>query len=90
MWSRDGRELFYVNGKTLMAVPIKLSPSFDFSSGRKVCDLPANALGITDAAGNGKEFLVWLSRAQDAMSSQVNVVVGWFGELKEKFQGNKQ
>ena len=31
-WSRDGKELFYVEGGTLMAVPVEASPNFSVGS----------------------------------------------------------
>ncbi len=89
-WSRSGKELLYTDGKTVMKVDVKFEPTFDFSSPQKVCDLPSSSFGVYDVTPDGKRFVVGLTRAREVTATQVNVVVGWFDELKKKFSQNSK
>lgn len=67
-----------------MEVAVKLSPVFDFSPPKKILDLPESWNGFWDASPDGKRFIIGVTKATDLMPSQVNIVVGWFEELKKK------
>lgn len=86
-WSRKGSELLYSDGAGLMKVDVRPGPSFDFSPPQKVCALPSSLFAIFDVTPDGRRFLVGLTRAQELSATQVNVVVGWFEELEQKFAG---
>jgi serine/threonine protein kinase len=88
-WSRSGRELFYVSGASLMAVDVSLQPSFDFSTPRKLCDVPSSTSGPRDISSDGQKFLLIASPTQQITATRVNVVLEWFEELKEKFSGKE-
>jgi len=83
VWSRDGRELFYRNGDQMMSVPIETAPTFrpgraevlfegDFSYG--YLDWSSNY----DVAPDGSRFVM----IEDGPVSKLQVVVGWFEELR--------
>ena len=42
-WSRDGRELFYFSGQTLMGLPIRLQPTFSSGAPTALFDAPVLA-----------------------------------------------
>ena len=92
MWSPDGKQLFYVDSNAkLFAVDIQTTPAF---SPGPPTELPiAGALhpipGLRnyDITPDGKRFLVVLPAKNDATkgaTAQINVVVNWFEELKQR------
>ena len=88
-WNRNGKELFYVNGTSLMVVDISLQPTFDFTTPKKVCEIPPSSSGPWDISPDGKRFMLVVSPTQQFTTTKVNVVLEWFEELKEKFAGKK-
>ncbi len=46
-WSRDGKELFYFSGQTLMAVPVSVRPKFSKETSVALFDAPIQA-GYSD------------------------------------------
>lgn len=89
MWSRNGKELFYLKDKSVMQIDVTLQPAFSWSVPRKLFDLPPTWFRIIDLAPDGQRFLVGLSRSQELRTTQVNVVLEWFKELDEKFASQK-
>jgi len=88
-WQPDGKTLLYLSGSQVMEVDVRLSPSFDFSPPRKIINLPQTWNGFWDVSSDGKRFVVGAVRSGHVQPSQVNVVVGWFDELKKKFANAK-
>jgi TolB protein len=88
IWRSDGKSLIYQSRNQVMEVDVKLSPAFDFSPPRKILDLPASWNGFLSISPDGMKFVVGTSKSGDVQASQVNVVVGWFEELKKKFTDN--
>ncbi len=84
IWGRDGRELFYGSGGKLMKVDIAYENGIHFSPPRKVCDLPPSTFNVFDISRDGKRLVVGLSEGRKIQATQVDVVVGWFGELRRK------
>ncbi len=92
IWSHDGKQLFYVDSNArLFAVDIQTSPAF--SAGTPTALPIARALhpnpGLRnyDITHDGKHFLVVLPAQNDAgkvATAQINVVVNWFEELKQR------
>lgn len=87
-WQPDGKTLMYLSGRQVMEVDVMLSPSFDYSPPKKVIDLPQSWNGFIDITADGKKFIIGTSKTEDTQTAQVNVVVGWFEELKKKFSEN--
>jgi serine/threonine-protein kinase len=90
-WTKNGRELLYVEGRTLMTVEVTTTPSFDFSLPKKLFELPSNWNGpFFDPQPDGERVIVSLNAPHPQEATQINVVVGWFDELKQKFARNEQ
>jgi Tol biopolymer transport system component len=88
-WSRNGHELFYLSGRTVMVADVIPKSTLDFSPPRKLFDLPPSAFGFFDLSPDGSRFVVGLTQAQELNITQMNVVVNWFEELKEKYSGKR-
>ncbi len=86
IWSRDGRELCYVNGKTMMAVQIGSDPRSPVGTPEQLFVLEgpystAGNLWITYDISKSGRFLM-LRRIEDA-DVQLICVQNWFEELKQ-------
>src|SRR5262249_45000471 len=99
VWSRDGNQIFYqsfaVAGTSrLFAVEVRTQPAFTFGK-----PMPLAIDGITlppppthrnfDITPDGKQFIVvQASKSQSDTNQssipQINVVVNWFEELKQR------
>ncbi len=80
-WSRDGKELFYVAGDAVMAVPLR--PDGSFGAGRKLFDRSGFYFlwHSYDAAPDGKRFLM-IHRDAGSVPRQLNVILNWSAELQ--------
>jgi serine/threonine-protein kinase len=96
-WSRDGRELFFLENVlfgaqlSLMAVPIETDSGFKVGSPVKLIEGPYFAgPGVRgyDVTADGKRFLMvkepGLQSAPDATPASLVVVVDWQEELKRR------
>jgi len=89
-WSRDGRELFYRDfSGALIAVPVKLSPTFEAGASRRLFSDPAyRGSGSSlsdrtyDISPDGRRFVMIRNAAQPARS--LAVVQHWFDELRRR------
>ena len=86
-WSPDGRELFYLNGDAMMAVPIETEPAFKAGAPEMLFRKPnysSGALGW-DISPDGKRFLMMKEPDTTAGGPRkINIVVNWFEELKQR------
>ena len=95
VWSRSGRELFYINaaGAALMSVPIEVTTTFAagnptklFDHGGKYYNPPAGR--HYDVSPDGKRFVmiknVGTEDTTTAPSPTITVVLNWFEELKAR------
>ena len=85
-WSRDGKEIFYVEGDTLMAVPVNLSSSFSAGEPQRLFDGGGAFRGRAqqyDVAPDGRRFVV-AELVEAAPESTVQVVFNWFEEFREQ------
>jgi Tol biopolymer transport system component len=86
-WSRDGRELFYVDGRTIMSVPFE--PAEDVPSGppRRLFDVPIHVIFRTfapfkyDVTADGR--FLFVVRASDAPPPPLVIVTNWQSGLKK-------
>jgi serine/threonine-protein kinase len=90
VWSPDGRELFYAEQGKLMKVDVTTTPRVKFSSPYVVCPLPPAIYSVYGVSTDGKRFLVGIGESSKVVATQVNVVVGWFEELEQKFLSARQ
>jgi Tol biopolymer transport system component len=86
-WSRDGKELFYFSGQTLMAVPIGMRPTFSNGAPVALFDAPVQAGYTSDShrwqvAPDGKRFLLLANAGKD-QASPLDVVVNWPALLRK-------
>ena len=82
VWSRNGRELFYRNGNTVMAVDVQTAPAFRAGTPKVVFE---GNYGHYDAAPDGKKFLMITAPAvTQAPTDQMTVVLSWFEELRRR------
>ena len=87
-FSRNGKELFYSNGSSIMAVDVKSAPTFDFSVPRKLCTIPPNG-NPQDISLDGTRFLTLVFPLKQDTVSHLDVVTEWFEVVKSKFAVNK-
>jgi Tol biopolymer transport system component len=82
-WRRDGKELFYLRGSTLMAVDIK-SDGREFEAGLPNPLFDKMLPGITRnryvVSHDGQRFLI-ITPPEDQTNSDIHVVVGWQAKL---------
>ena len=85
-WNRDGKELFYLAGQTLMSVPVSLMPTFSTGTPVKLFDTPVqsgytNESDIWQVAPDGKRFLMLPPDGSQA-GPPLQVIVNWPALLK--------
>jgi serine/threonine-protein kinase len=95
VWSRDGRELFYRVGLTLMAVPVDTAPNFTagkpavlFEGNYVASDFPLTSAGY-DVSSDGQRFLMVRDVEPLAATAEIKVVVNWSEELKRRVPANQ-
>jgi len=86
-WSRDGKELFYIAGQTVIAVPVTLQPAFSSGSPMRLFDAPVqpwytNDTDRSQVASDGKRFLL-LVPAGETAAPPIDIVVNWPTLLKK-------
>jgi eukaryotic-like serine/threonine-protein kinase len=79
-WAPDGSTLYYRQGRSLMAAPASLRPSFNLGPAQKLFE--ADLLSF-EVAPDGQRFLL-LAPNPEANRGEIHVVVNWFKELKER------
>jgi eukaryotic-like serine/threonine-protein kinase len=89
VWNRNGRELFYRSGDKMMAVDITTQPSFAAGKPRMLFAGRYVSTGATfpnyDVSPDGQRFLILKPTEQAQVApTQINVVLNWFEELKQK------
>jgi Tol biopolymer transport system component len=86
VWSRDGRELFYLNGDAMMAVDVRTSPELAAGAPRKLFEgryvLSPNTVASYDVSADGQRFLRVQPLHADPPTDQIQVALSWFEELK--------
>jgi hypothetical protein len=85
VWSRDGRELFYLNGDKMMALEIATAPTFKAGAPRLLFEgrfvFSPNGVAAYDVAADGR-FLMVQPLHPDPPTNQIQVVLNWFEELR--------
>ena len=92
MWSRDGRQLYYVHeavtapGPTLWSVDIQTEPSFRIAKPRPLFTLPkrlAPGLRVVDFSTATNKFVALL-RPLNSDTREFSIVLNWFADLKRR------
>jgi Tol biopolymer transport system component len=94
-WNPNGRELFYRSGDKMMAVDIATQPSFTVGKPQMLFEGPYMPTPLTnpnyDVSPDGQRFLMLKpSESAEAAPTQINVVLNWFEELKQKVPTGKK
>jgi Tol biopolymer transport system component len=93
VWSRDGRELYYVTGDTVMSVPIGGGSNLKPGKAALLFRIPGRTATIVSSGSSsrrvisglspdGKRFLILT--AADQSVPQINVVLNWQSALKSQ------
>jgi serine/threonine-protein kinase len=95
VWNPNGRELFYRSGDKMMAVEITTQPGFSAGTPRMLFEgryeQPPVPLHNFDVSHDGQHFLMLKPVEQEqAAPTQINVVLNWFEELKQKVPTGKK
>ena len=90
-WSRDGKELFYVEGQTLVAVEVSSGSSFSVGEATRLFEHPGFLMPSNDSydiSTDGQRFILAQSVGEgpDAPEPSIRVVMNWFAE----FRGHEQ
>ncbi len=88
LWSPDGRELFFLQGRSLMTAPISTAGTFSVGAPRKLFDMPPALLLSTDTTTNfdiapDGRFLVVRQTSQENMAGHIVVALDWFQTLRK-------
>ena len=91
-WAGNG-ELFYRSGDKMMGVETTLKPSFSAGKPKVIFEgqyVPTVATKASyDVTPDGQRFLMVKESKQESAATQINVVLNWFEELKQKVPSGK-
>ena len=87
-WSKDGKELFYVERDTLMAVAVSTTPSFTSGAVTRLfqdASLPGTTPRRYDVSADGRRFVLTepFAGAEEKPPS-IHIVENWFEEFKDR------
>ena len=82
LWSRDGQELFYIEGNRLMAVTLDTTEGLSASRPQRLTQVRGQYSAFTgyDISRDGERFLIVQEEATEPQ--QIRVVLDWFEELE--------
>ena len=87
-WRRDGKELFYVARRTLLAVDVTTMPNFSMGSPRELFEsegLNSPTVQYYDVSADGQRFILReLMEVDDP--AVIRVVQNWFAEFRDREQ----
>jgi eukaryotic-like serine/threonine-protein kinase len=95
VWNPNGRELFYRSGNKMMTVDIATQPGFAAGKPRmlfegRYLDAPNPVTANYDVSPDGQRFLMTKESEESSSATQINVVLNWFEELKQKVPTGKK
>jgi Tol biopolymer transport system component len=79
-WSRDGKEIFYIERRKLMAVSVATHPAFSPGTPTVLFEKRSMVAANYDVAADGKRFII-LDRANEN-PLLIHVVNNWFEEFR--------
>ena len=89
-WSPDGRELFYVEGTTLVAVSVDTSGSFSVLSRTPLFDHPSLGRSFYpqyDVSADGQRFIIPTAvEAAPGAKPMIRVVQNWAEQFRDREQ----
>jgi eukaryotic-like serine/threonine-protein kinase len=94
VWNPKGRELFYRNGNKMMAVDVSTQSTFSAGKPKMLFEGPyvptPRSFPDYDVFPDGQRFLMLKADTQAQAPAQINVVLNWFEELKQKVPTGKK
>jgi Tol biopolymer transport system component len=96
LWSLDGRELFYRNDNSVIAVEVQTEPTFKVGKPEVLFQRPyfSSSYHMWDLSPDGKRFLmikmpaVITDLATLEIPRKINIVLNWLEELKDRVPVN--
>lgn len=89
-WSRDGKELFYVEGGTLMAVSVQSGPGFSVGLATRLFEHPslitASSFPQYDVSADGQHIVLAEPRGGKVPELSIRVVQNWYAEFRDREQ----
>ena len=92
-WRSDGRELFFVQGNTLVAASVTLAPTFSVGSAKRLFQAEdafarrgSSTMGRAysyDVSADGQRFVL-VEPLEDASTPSIHVVQNWFAEFRDR------
>ncbi len=88
-WRSDGRELYYVDGTTLMAVTVATESGFTLGQPTTLFQsahlIVVSGVSIYDVSADGQRFLtVAPVEGADASQPKIRVVLNWYEEFRDR------
>jgi hypothetical protein len=94
LWSPNGREIFYRNGESVMAVPVETAPVFKHGDPKEIfqgayfsSQTGSAKSAMWDISPKDGRFLMMKETGSTASPAagprKINIVVNWFEELKK-------
>ena len=87
-WTKDGKELFYIEGTTLMAVPVSTDPSFSPGTPSRLFETPSLRERWDtqyDVSADGRR-IVLAETVGEAPEPSIQVVQNWYEEFRDREQ----
>ena len=84
VWSRDGKELYYVTGTWMMAASVRSGPAIAFERPVRLFDGIEFGGGVApfSVAEDGRFLFVEEAKTSVTHRSQLTLVLNWLDELK--------
>jgi Tol biopolymer transport system component len=83
LWSKEGKELLYSRGQTVMSVPVEAGEEFRPGSPHPLFTLPGVTTGL-DVVADGDRFLV--STATETHPQDIRIILNWEALLRGRSQ----
>jgi len=88
-WRGDGKEMFYVEGGTLMAVSVTTSPTFSVGAAQPLFEDQTAFEGrgqLYDVTPDGQRFVVVETLGDADTGQAIHVVENWYEEFRDREQ----
>ncbi|MCP5117854.1 MAG: hypothetical protein GY953_44105 [bacterium] len=87
-WSKDGREIFFVHGDTLMVVPVSTAPNFQLGPPAELFRSTGFRSSRTyapqyDVSASGDRF-VTIEAAGEVAAPVIRVIQNWYSEFQDR------
>ncbi len=86
IWAPSGKEIYYTQVTSVFGVAIRTEPVFDYSTPKKILDLPPDGAYLTGISRDGKRFALITLPYQELTATEITLVTNWFQELSNVFR----